>query len=53
MDEVTTVLRVNLILQVYTDEGSNNPLVGSYSVEELLDVFSSSALVKMFHTAHE
>lgn len=29
---------------VYTDDGPENPLVGSYSVEELLDVFSSSAM---------
>ena len=33
------------MLQVYTDDGPENPLVGSYSVEELLDVFSSSAMV--------
>lgn len=29
---------------VFTDDGPENPLVGSYSVEELLDVFSSSAM---------
>ena len=34
-------------LQVYTDESPNNPLVGSYSVEELLNVFSSPALVRL------
>ena len=53
MDEVTRVVCVNVILQVYIDEGPNNPLVGSYSVEELLDVFSSPALVRMFHTTYE
>ena len=42
------MLCVDLMLQVYIDEGPNNPLVGSYSVEELLDVFSSGALVKLF-----
>ena len=39
-----------LCLQVFTDDGPENPLVGSYAVEELLDVFSSSAMVKLSRT---
>ena len=53
MDDITIMLCINLMSQVYTDEGPNNPLVGSYSVEERLDVFSSAALVKMFHAIHK
>lgn len=38
-----------LCLQVFTDDGPENPLVGSYTIEELLNVFSSSAMVKVAH----